>query len=241
MNTVHLLSISQRRLVLPLALSVMLPLAAKSGQASNDEQGDHRGARQERTMVLYDGPLSHDQDWTIKAGPRGPNNQVAQKRGGTCSMVPANVSNVAGFERVVFIAEKGNLGLWKMSWSDTVSGTATDGNKYVYKQQFDYVGVTTDGRPPQPNRAAPVNEAGGFLQQVPSNVAADTLDFDDFFLLVTPSTDVAASSHVRGTFRLQIPPVSLDPPPPAFPNIVLGRYIFSIRNQLAGQLACDPL
>ena len=128
-----------------------------------------------------------------------------------------------------------------MSWADTVSGTASDGNKYKYRQRFDYVGVITDGRAPRPNRAAPSDEGGGFLQMVPDNVATDTLNFDDFFLLVTPSGDVAASSHIRAVYRLQIPPASLDPPMPAFPNILLGRFIFSIREQLAGQTGCDPL
>jgi hypothetical protein len=232
---------SQRRLMLPLALTAMLPLVGKSyGDASNDGE-DHRGRFRERIIVLYDGPLSHDQEWTIKSGPRGPENQIPQKRGGTCSMVPADVSNVSAVERVVFTAKRESLGLWKMSWADTVSGSATDGNKYKYQQRFDYVGITTDGGMPAPNRAAPSGEGGGFLQILPSNVSTDTLDFNDLFLLTTPSGDVAASSHIRATFRLQIPPVSLDPPPPAFPNLLLGRFIFSIRNQLAGQAGCDPL
>jgi hypothetical protein len=192
-------------------------------------------------IVLYDGPLSHDQNWTIKSGPRGPQNQVAQRRGGTCSMIPADVSNVSADERVVFTSERQSLGVWKMSWTDFVSGIASDGNKYKYRQRFAYYGVTSDGRAPRPNRATPSDEGGGFLQMVPDNVTTDTLDFDDFFLLVTASGEVAASSHIRAVYRQQIPPVSLDPPPAAFPNLLLGRFIFSIRDQLAGQAGCDPL
>lgn len=213
-----------------------------SGDGSNDGE-DHGGSSRERVVVLYDGPLSHDQDWTLKAGPRGPLNlKRGGDKGGTCSMIPGDVSNVSALERVVFTAERGSFGLWKMSWSDTVAGTASDGNRYRYKQQYKYIGITSDGRPPRPDRGAPTGGEGtGYLIQLPSNVAADTLDFDDFFVLVTPSGDVQASSHVNGTLRTQIPPVALDPPPPAAPTIFLGHYIFSTRNVFAGELGCDPL
>ena len=126
-------------------------------------------------------------------------------------MISADVSNVSAVERVVFTAEREELGIWKMSWTDAVSGTASDGNKYKYKQRFDYEGVTTDGRNPRPNRDAPSGEGGGFLEMLPSNVATDTLEFDDFFLY-TSSGNIAASSHIRAIFRQQIPPVELDPP-----------------------------
>jgi hypothetical protein len=193
-------------------------------------------------IVLYDGPLSHDQNWIVKSGSRGPSNLLSPSSGGTCSMIPADISNVSALEHVAFTAERENLGIWKMSWTDTVAGTASDGNKYTYKQQFEYEGVTTDGRIPRPSRGAPTDEDGGFLRIVPTNVATDTLDFDDFFLLVMSSGDIAASSHVRAVFRQQIPPVSLDPPPPQFPpKVLLGRYIFSTRTVIAGELGCDAL
>jgi hypothetical protein len=239
--SISMVSAWQRRLILPFAISAMLPPAARSYGNGLSDGEDHRGSTRDFSVVLYEGPLSHDQNWTLKSGARGPENQVPQRRGGTCSMIPTDVSNVSAVERVVFTAERENLGIWKMSWADTVSGTASDGNKYKYRQRFDYVGVITEGRAPRPNRAAPSDEGGGFLQMVPDNVATDTLNFDDFFLLVTPSGDVAASSHLRAVYRQQIPPASLDPPMPAFPNVLLGRFIFSTREQLAGQTGCDPL
>src|SRR6185437_7208359 len=135
MNTC-LLSNSQRQLVLPLAFSMLLPLVARSSDNFDKEQ-DHRGMVRERVTVLYEGPLSHDQDWTLTAGPRGPLNlKRGGSNGGTCSMVPADVSNMSALERVVFTAERESFGLWKMSWSYTVAGIASDGNKYRYRQQF---------------------------------------------------------------------------------------------------------
>jgi hypothetical protein len=238
---IWLLSNSQRRLVLPLAFSLLLPLVAKGADHSDNDR-DNKGV-QEMKIVLYNGPLSHDQDWTLKSGPRGPRNlKRGGSNGGTCSMLQADVSNMFALERVIFTAERMDFGLWKMSWSDAVAGTTSDGGKYRYKQEFKYIGLTTDGRAPRPNRAPDTGGEGtGFLVQLPSNVAADTLDFDDFFLLVAQSGEVTASSHVGGTLRLQIPPVSLDPPPSFAPTIFLGHYIFSTRNVLAGELGCDPL
>jgi hypothetical protein len=219
-------------LLLPLTISAVFPLGAEDqGGKAKDTIG----------VVLYEGPLSHDQNWTLKAGPRGPDNDKLQPFGGTCSMVPADVSNVFAVENIVFTAERQSLGIWKMSWTDTVSGTATDGNRYRYQQRFDFIGPTTDGRMPKPNREVPAAGNDGFLQVVPSNVSSDALDFNDFFLLLTSSGDVAASSHVRAVFRLQIPPVSLDPPPSFAPVVLQGKYIPNIRQQLAGQAGCDPL
>ncbi len=226
---------------LPLSLGMILPLAAQSsGDVQNDRQ-NHTWHANGMIVLLYDGPLSHDQNWKITSGPRGSTNLIPPRRGGTCSMIPADVSNASAIENVVFTAERESLGIWKMSWTDRVSGLATDGNKYKYKQRFEYQGVTTDGRAPRPSRGAASDEGGGFLQMVPNNVATDSLDFDDMFLLVTPSGEIAASSHIRGVFRQQIPPVALDPPPPAFPNLILGRYIFSVRTALSGEAGCDGL
>ncbi len=41
----------------------------------------------------------------------------------------------------------------------------------------------------------------------------------DFFILQTPGGGVVANSHVRWTWRLQIPPVDTDPPPAFFPFV----------------------
>ena len=49
--------------------------------------------------VLYEGPLLHDQNWTIKAGPVSPDNQKSSSFGGTCSMVPGDVSIQTGSGR----------------------------------------------------------------------------------------------------------------------------------------------
>jgi hypothetical protein len=227
-------SISRMHFLLPLAISAVLPLGAE----------DHGGKDRDKIVaVLYEGPLSHDQNWTIKAGPAGPDNQKFRAVGGTCSMIPSTVDNAtgSGFERVTFEAERDALGVWKMAWTDTVTGTGTDGNLYTYQQHHDFTGVTTDGRAPRPNRGAPTgNEVGGFLQVVPSNVIADALDTHDFFMLRTPTGNLVASSHVHWIFRRQIPPAETDPPPAFFPFLFQG-YIVNIHEQLAGQLGCDPL
>lgn len=240
MKALDFFSVAAKPVVLLLAASAALPLSARSpGKDTRD--GDDNERFRERVTVLYEGPLSHDQDWTIVVGPRGPQNQVPHRRGGTCSMVPANVSNSSAFERVTFAATREHFGIWRMSWADTVTGIATDGNKYKYQQRYDFVGVTSDGETPRPTRDKPVGETGGFLLAIPTNVITDTLDLDDFFLLFTSSGDIAASSHISAVYRQQIPPVSLDPPPLAFPAVAFGRYIINIRNQLAGQAGCDPL
>ena len=53
-------------LLLPLAFTVVLSLEGDDGQRRN-----HHTAG----TLLYEGPLVHDQDWTIKSGPVGPDNQ----------------------------------------------------------------------------------------------------------------------------------------------------------------------
>ena len=70
--------------------------------------------------------------------------------------------------------------------TDTVTGTATGGNRYTYQNQFTYRGPTTDGKAPKPNRAMPSPGNDGFLQVVPSNVNAGALDMIDLFILQTP-------------------------------------------------------
>lgn len=230
------------RYLLPLAVIAVLPLSAEDNNATMKDD-HHRGRDKDKILVvLYEGPLVHDKDWMIKAGPPGPDNQKFRAVGGTCSMIPNDLRNApgSGFERVTFEAEKQHLGLWQMTRIDTVVGHADDGNPYTYQQRQDYIGTTTDGRPPRPNRGTPTSEFDGFLQIVPSNVVADAFDLHDFFMLRTPAGGLIASSHVHYTFRLQIPPVESDPPPSFFPFVIQG-YILNIHEQLAGQLGCDPL
>jgi hypothetical protein len=229
--------ISRMGLSLVLAVAGVSPLSA-----GDDTEKDHNKDKGDIATVLYEGPLVHDQDWTIKHGPAGPDNQKFRALGGTCSMIPSDVHNVtgSGFERVTFEAKRHHLNVWEMVKTDTVSGTATDGNRYTYQNQFTYRGPTTDGNAPKPNRATPAPGNDGFLQIVPSNVNADALDLNDFFILQTPAGGVAASSHVHWTVRLQIPPADMDPPPAFFPFVVQG-YIVNLHDQLAGQLGCDPL
>jgi hypothetical protein len=223
-------------LLLPLTISAVFPLGA-------EDQGGK--AKDTIAVVLYEGPLSHDQNWIIKAGPPGPDNQKFRGIGGTCSMIPNDVNNAtgSGFERVTFEAERDPLGIWKMAWTDSVTGTATDGNLYTYQQHHEFIGVTTDGKAPRPNRRLPTpgSDDTGFLQIVPNNVITDTLEMRDFFLLRTPTGSVVASSHLINAFRLQIPPVDTDPPPPGLPFLFQGRFIVSSHQQLAGQVGCDPL
>ena len=104
----------QTRFLLPCTVILLLPGLAKSDRNRANSEVENRGAAQGRTVtVLYEGPLVHDQDWTIRAGPAGPDNQKFRALGGTCSMIPSDVHNVAGsgFERVTFEAEWLGLGL----------------------------------------------------------------------------------------------------------------------------------
>ena len=129
-------------------------------------------------------------------------------------MVSNDVHNVRGFERVTFESKRIGLGLWSMASIDNISGTATDGNNYHQYMRFDFIGSTNDGVAPRPNRALPSAASEGFLQVVPSNVNADSLDLIDSFVLRSQAGDIVASSHVHWTWRLRIPPVVLDPLPP---------------------------
>jgi hypothetical protein len=238
MNTsLHLLS--KMRLLLPVAILVVLPLR---GDDNNGE--DHRrGAKDSIFVVLYQGPRVGDPAWTIKSGPVGPDNQEFRDVGGTCSMIPSDVHNVPGsaFERVTFEAKRNHLNVWEMVNTHTAYGPTSDGNRYTYQNQFTYRGPTTDGKAPKPNRAMPSPGNPGFFQVVPSNVNAGALDMIDLFILQTPGGGVVANSHVRWTWRLQIPPAATDPPPAFFPFILDERYIVNLHDQLAGQLGCDPI
>jgi len=221
-------------LLLPLAFAVALPLKADDGQ---------RGHHNPTITVLYEGPLIHDQDWTIKAGPAGPDNQKGSEFGGTCSMVPGDVSieTGSGRDRVTFESEYEGLGVWKMAWTDTVSGRASNGDQWHYQRRIEYSGTTTDGKAPKLNRSLPSPGNDGVMQPIPSNVTATTLDFNDFFILQPPGGDIDASSHIHFVLRRQIPPVAMDPPPDDLPIVFFGKYIINRHEQLSGQLGCDPL
>jgi hypothetical protein len=211
-----------------LSISVVLPLCA-------EEHG--WTTQQTLTFVLYEGPLTHEEDWVIKAGPAGPDNFKAGVNGGTCSLISSNIGNAMGssFEKVTFEAQRDHLGVWHMEWKDTVSGTASDGNAYTYQQRQAFTGVTTDGRRPRPSRAAPNpgTENTGFLSSVPDNVVTDAIELRDFFLLRTAAGDVVANSHVYNIFRLPLP----TDPAPTFQH----RFVLNTRQFLAGEPGCDPL
>jgi hypothetical protein len=220
--------------LLSFALAAVLPLSADDGHGKGNDTN---------LVVLYEGPLVHEQIWTIKSGPVGPDNQMSGSFGGTCSMVSSDVSNLTGSgrERVTFEVERIGLGVWKMEWTDTLSGLASDGNRWHEYMVIDFSGTTADGKAPRPNRAFPSPGNDGFLQPVPSNVTADALDLSDFFILQPPVGAIAASSHVHWILRLQIPPAAMDPPPSFFPVVLFGQYIVNLHDQLAGQYGCDPL
>jgi hypothetical protein len=222
--------ITRLLLPLPLALAAVISLSADDGRKDDDHSG---------VTVLYQGPLLHDQNWTIKAGPVSPDNQKSSSFGGTCSMVPNDVSiqTGSGRDRITFEAEYTGLGIWKMAWMETVSGAATNGDEWHYQQRIEFSGTTTDGKPPRPTRSLP----DVFLQVIPGNVTTATLDLTDFFILQPPGGDIAASSHVHFVLRQQIPPVETDPPPDYFPYVFFGKYIVNLHDQLSGELGCDPL
>jgi hypothetical protein len=228
------------RLLVSVAILAAIPL-----RGDNDNGEEHRRRAKDRIfVVLYQGPRVGDPEWTIKSGPVGPDNQQFRVLGGTCSMIPSDVHNVPGsaFERITFEGKRNHLNVWEMVWTHTVTGTATGDNRYTYQNEFTYRGPTTDGKAPKPNRAMPSPGNLGFMQVVPSNVNAGALDMIDFFILQTPGGGVVANSHVRWTWRLQIPPVDTDPPPDFFPFIEPPQgYIVNLHDQLAGQLGCDPI
>jgi hypothetical protein len=226
--------ITRLPLLLPLAFAVALPLEAADGQRGNNNTA---------VTVLYEGPLLHEEDWTIKSGPVSPDNQKSGALGGTCSMVPSDVSVMTGSgrDRVTLESEYTGLGVWKIAWTETMSGNTLNGDQWHEQMRIEFSGTTTDGKAPRPNRSLPSPGNDGFLQPVPANVVSDSLDLTDLFILQPPGGDIAASSHVHFVLRRQIPPVAMDPPPDYFPAVLFGKYIVNLHDQLAGQFGCDPL
>jgi hypothetical protein len=225
-----------------LFMAVISVMSASEVDTRNAVDGARHGGRTILT-VLYSGPLIRDQDWTIKAGPPGPENQRSIEFGGTCSVIPNDVRNASGFERVTFEAVEQDLGLWKMTWTDTVRGRTADSDTYTYQQQFTYLGTTTDGKVPTPKTTPPRPgvDNDGYYQMVPDNVLADVLEANDIFMVQKHDGTLVANSHVRVTWRLQRSPASQDPPPSTFPVVLLGKYILQNYQQLSGQAGCDPL
>ena len=194
-----------------------------------------------KSTVLYQGPLVHDQQWVMRRGTT--NNNLLGVFGGNCSLVPSNVRNLSGFEQVRFESEYQGLGVWKMVHVDTVVGTAVAETgqryRYTYNLRRSVTGITTDGKPPSPNRAMPTSTDPGFLDPVPSNVESAALKFADFFLLIEEATGrVVADANVLGRFHRRIDPSEQ---PPSFFPFVLDGYIATTLETIAGQAGCDPL
>src|SRR3954462_7636685 len=72
------------------AVSVLLavPQVTDSRGDTTNSRSTEANGRSDISIVLYEGPLIHDQDWVIKAAPPGPDNQKFRAFGGTCSMIP---------------------------------------------------------------------------------------------------------------------------------------------------------
>jgi hypothetical protein len=139
--------------------------------------------------------------------------------------------------------EHKGLNVWKVAHQDIVVGTAVGDNgqgySYTYNLRRTVTGITTDGRPPNVNRAMPTPSSDGFLEPVPSNIEAAALEFDDFFLLREAGTGrLVADAKVVGWFHRRIDPSEQ---PPAFFPFVLDGFIATRLETVAGQAGCDPL
>ena len=218
-----------------------LTLFILTGQVVDTPETAHPHGGPKKSTVLYQGPLVHDQQWMMKRGTT--NNNLLGVFGGTCSLVPSNVRNLSGLEQVQFESEHQGLGVWKIVHLDTVIGTAVGetGQKYryTYTLRRSVTGITTDGKPPNPNRAMPTSTDPGFLDPVPSNVESAALKFADFFLLMDEATGrLIADANVLGWFHRRINPSEQ---PPSFFPFVLDGYIATTLETIAGQAGCDPL
>ena len=229
----------QAVLLLSLADTSLSPLLI--AQVNNPEAGDLARRSSQIDTILYLGQLVHDQQWEMRLGTT--NNRVLGVFGGNCSMIPSNVRNVRGFEQVRFEAEYQGLDVWKMAHVDTVVGTAIADSgqryRYTYNLRRSVTGITTDGKPPSPNRAKPTPTNPGFLDPVPSNVESAALEFEDFFMLLDEATGrLVADAKVVGWFHRRVDPSEQ---PPAFFPFVLDGYIATTIQTVAGQAGCDPL
>ena len=218
-----------------------LTLSPLNGQVADTPETAGRRGGPERNIVLYQGPLVHDQQWVIRSGTT--NTNLLGVFGGNCSLVPSNVRNLSGFEQVRFEYEHQGLGVWKMAHVDTVTGIAVAETgqryRYTYNLRRSVTGITTDGKAPNPNRAVPTSTNRGFLDPVPSNVESAALKFEDFFLLIDEATGrVVADAQVLGWFHRRIDPAEQ---PPSFFPFVLDGYIATTLETIAGQAGCDPL
>ncbi len=223
-----------------LVIAAVFPLIGQIEVFHDSDGKDKDGRNQSIDLVLYSGPLIHDTTWTLT---RGTNTNVFR---GQCSMIPSNVSNIAGSasEVVRFSAEPADLGIWDMVWTDTITGKAmaTTGQhyRYFYRGRITFAGPTTDGRAPAISRTTPSATDEGFLRSVPSNVNAPSFDVRDFFVLQDEvGGNVVAHSEVLWRERLKITPD--EQPPALYPFVDFGRYILATPQQLAGQLGCDPV
>ncbi|HEY7307089.1 MAG TPA: hypothetical protein VH601_23395 [Bryobacteraceae bacterium] len=220
------------------------PLAAQEdsinrGDSANDRDRGHGSFHID--TVLYQGALVHDEQWVMTRGTT--NNQLLGVFGGTCSVIPSNVSNTGGFELVRFEAEYQGLGVWKLTHTDTVVGTAVaqtgERYKYTYNLLSSATGITTNGKPPNPSRAMPTATSRGFLDPVPANIQSAALKLEDFFLLRDrPAGQLVADAHVVVRLHRAIDPSEQ---PPAFFPFILNGYIATDIQTIAGQAGCDPL
>ena len=224
--------------LLSLTQMILCPLSAQ--QPDNSETSRFRGGA-ERNILLYQGPLVHDQQWVMRRGTTSTN--LLGVFGGNCSLIPSNVRNSRGFEQVRVEIDYEGLGLWKVTHIDTVVGTAVadTGQRYTYTYNLrrSVLGISTDGRPPSPNRARPTETSPGFLDPVPSNIEAATLEFADLFMLREEGSGrLVADANVIGVFHRRID--SSEQPPTFFP-FVLDGFIATRLETVAGQAGCDPL
>jgi hypothetical protein len=216
-------------------------LFSAAGQVADTPETAHLRGGPEKDMMLYQGALVHDQQWVMSRGTT--NTNVLGVFGGKCSLIPSNVRNLIGSEQVHFESEYQGLGVWKMAHVDTVVGTAASESgqryRYTYNLRRSVTGITTDGKPPSPNRAMPTSTNPGFLDPVPANVESASLRFEDFFLLIDEATGhVVADAEVHGWFHRRIDP---NEQPPGFFPFVLDGYIATTLEAIAGQAGCDPL